>query len=117
MNTQTLKAQNPVSSFTVTDQDFNQEVLQSDTPVLVDFWAAWCGPCRALEPTVEALAEEFQGKVKVAKLNVDENPEAAARYGVRSIPTLIVFKDGQVQEAITGARPKGEFVQVLEQYV
>jgi thioredoxin 1 len=79
----------------VTTVDFDKEVLQSEVPVLVDFWAVWCGPCRMIAPAVDAVAQEFAGKAKVYKLNVDENPDIAARYGVQSIPTLIVFKGGQ----------------------
>jgi thioredoxin 1 len=88
----------------VTTADFDKEVLQSDVPVLVDFWAVWCGPCRMIAPTVDAVAEEFNGKAKVFKLNVDENPEIAARYGVQSIPTLIVFKGGQQVKQLVGGQ-------------
>jgi thioredoxin 1 len=87
----------------VTTADFDKEVLESDVPVLVDFWAVWCGPCRLIAPAVDAVAEEFAGKAKVLKLNVDENHEIASRYGVQSIPTLIVFKGGQrVGELVGG---------------
>lgn len=88
----------------VTTADFDKEVLQSDVPVLVDFWAVWCGPCRMIAPTVDAVAEEFAGKAKVFKLNVDENNEIAARYGVQSIPTLIVFKGGQQVTQLVGGQ-------------
>ena len=87
----------------VTDQTFDKEVLQSDQPVLVDFWAAWCGPCRMIAPTVEALAKEYAGKAKVAKVNVDDNQLTPAQYNIRGIPTLLLFKDGRVQEQIVGA--------------
>ena len=87
----------------VTDGNFDQEILQADVPALVDFWAAWCGPCRAIAPVVEELARDYQGKVKVAKMNVDENAKTPAKYGIRAIPTLIIFKGGQVVEQITGA--------------
>jgi thioredoxin 1 len=87
----------------VSDADFEQEILKSDIPALVDFWAAWCGPCRAIAPVVEELAQDYQGKVKVAKMNVDENAKTPAKYGIRAIPTLIVFQGGQVVEQITGA--------------
>ena len=87
----------------VTDQNFETEVLRAEQPVLVDFWAAWCGPCRIVAPTVEALAKEYAGKAKVAKVNVDENNATPARYNVRGIPTLLLFKNGQVQEQLVGA--------------
>jgi thioredoxin 1 len=87
----------------VSDADFEQEILKSDIPALVDFWAAWCGPCRAIAPVVEELARDYAGKVKVAKMNVDENAKTPAKYGIRAIPTLIVFQAGQVVEQITGA--------------
>ena len=87
----------------VSDADFETEILKSDIPVLVDFWAAWYGPCRAIAPVVEELARDYQGKVKVAKMNVDENAKTPTKYGIRAIPTLIIFKAGQVVEQITGA--------------
>jgi thioredoxin 1 len=87
----------------VSDADFEQEILKADMPAMVDFWAAWCGPCRAIAPVVEELARDFAGKVKVAKMNVDENPKTPAKYGIRAIPTLIIFKGGQVVDQITGA--------------
>lgn len=92
----------------VTDAEWEKEVLQSDQPVLVDFWAAWCGPCRMLAPTVESVAEKFQGKAKVFKLNVDENMESPAKYGIRGIPTLIVFKDGQEVDRHVGVPPNAK---------
>lgn len=88
----------------VTTAEFDKQVLEADGPVLVDFWAVWCGPCRAIAPAVDAVAEEFTGRAKVFKLNVDENPEIAGRYGVQSIPTLIVFKDGQKVGELVGGQ-------------
>ncbi len=87
----------------VTDADFDEKVLKNDLPVLVDFWAAWCGPCRAIAPVIDQLADEYDGKVVIAKMNVDENPATPGRFGIRAIPTLILFKDGNVVEQITGA--------------
>ncbi|MEW6262348.1 MAG: thioredoxin [Thermodesulfobacteriota bacterium] len=98
----------------VTDGEFESQVLKSDLPVLVDFWAAWCGPCQAIGPTIEELAREYAGRVKVAKLNVDENPRTPGKYGIRAIPTLIVFKDGQVAEQITGAVAKSQIVKAMD---
>src|SRR5438105_14544835 len=90
----------------VTEQTFDNEVLKSPIPVLVDFWAAWCGPCRAVAPAVEEIATEYNGRLKVVKVDVDENQEISIKYGVRSIPTLMVFKAGQVVETLIGAYPK-----------
>jgi thioredoxin 1 len=105
---------NELSLFHVNDKNFGQEVLNSDLPVLVDFWAAWCGPCRAISPLVEELAKEFSGKVKVTKLNVDENPAIPSQYGVRGIPTLILFKGGKILDQIVGAVPKAKLVAMIE---
>lgn len=102
------------SYITLSDDSFQREVLESQTPVLVDFWAAWCGPCRALGPTIEQLAEEFQGRVKIGKLNVDENPRTAVRYGVRSIPTLLLFERGQLADQVVGVVPKQILADKLE---
>lgn len=91
----------------VTDATFDSDVLKSSAPVVVDFWAEWCGPCRQIAPALEEIAGEMQGKVAIAKVNVDENPEAAMKYGVRSIPTLLLFKDGEVVSTQIGAANKG----------
>ncbi len=102
----------------VSTADFDKEVLQSETPVLVDFWAVWCGPCRAIAPTVDAVAQEYAGKAKVVKLNVDESPEIAGRYGVMSIPTLMIFKGGQkVGELVGGQNTKQTIGAALAQHV
>jgi len=90
----------------ISDVDFNEEILKADTPALVDFWAPWCGPCRSLGPTVEALAGQYRGQLKVAKLNIDDNPKTAQTYGVMSIPTLILFKEGKVLDTMVGLVPK-----------
>ena len=90
----------------VTDGEFKTEVLDSSIPVLVDFWATWCGPCQVMGPVIDALAGEYEGKVKIVKLNVDENPQTPAQYGVRGIPTLIIFKGGSESQRIVGAQPK-----------
>jgi len=101
----------------VEDASFEREVLQSPTPVLIDFWAPWCGPCRAIAPVVEELAKEYAGKLKVVKMNVDENPQTPSRYGVRGIPNLILFKGGQVKEQIVGAVPKAQLVRAITSVV
>ncbi|WP_035179512.1 thioredoxin [Acidocella facilis] len=90
----------------VTDATFSTDVLKASTPVLVDFWAEWCGPCRSIAPSLEALAEEYGGKLEVVKVNIDENPMTPTQYGVRGIPTLLIFKDGQVAAQQVGAAPK-----------
>lgn len=97
-----------------TDSNFQSEVLDSKEPVLVDFWAVWCMPCRAIAPAVEALATEYKGRAKVGKLNVDENQQVAARYGIRSIPTLLVFKDGKPVDQIVGVQPKDKLAAALD---
>jgi thioredoxin 1 len=98
---------------TISDDNFETEVLKSDKPVLIDFWATWCGPCRTIAPIVEELAVEYNGKIKFGKLDVDNNQDTAIKYGVRSIPTILVFKDGVVKQTIIGAVPKGQIVQKL----
>jgi thioredoxin 1 len=97
----------------VSDDSFEREVLQSPTPVLIDFWAPWCAPCRAIGPVVEELAKEYSGKLKVVKMNVDDNPQTPSKYGVRGIPNLIVFQGGQVKEQIVGAVPKAQLVKAI----
>ena len=97
----------------VDDQTFQNEVIKSTTPVLVDFWAIWCGPCKMIAPIVEELAKEYDGKLKVAKMDVDANPQTAMQFGIRSIPTLLVFKGGQVVEQIIGAVPKRHLLDKL----
>jgi thioredoxin 1 len=98
-----------------TDANFENDVLQSDVPVLVDFWAAWCAPCRRVGPSIEALATEYKATAKIGKLNVDENSAAAVKFGISSIPAVLLFKDGQVVESLVGVRPKERYAQALNQ--
>lgn len=98
----------------VTDNNFETEIIQSDKPAMVDFWAAWCGPCKMVAPVVKELANDYGDRVKIAKCNVDENPVTPSRYGIRSIPTLILFKNGQVVEQIIGAVPKDNIEEALK---
>jgi len=98
----------------VNDKNFAEEVLNAQLPVLVDFWATWCGPCRSISPVIDDLAKEFTGKIKVTKLNVDENPATPSQYGVRGIPTLILFKGGKIFDQIVGAVPKARLIAMIE---
>jgi thioredoxin 1 len=97
----------------LTDTNFKTEVLESSIPVLVDFWAPWCGPCRMLGPTIEELSREYDGKVKVCKLNTDESPETAGGFGISSIPTVLLFKNGQIVDRLVGLNPKKKFQDML----
>ena len=101
----------------VTDSTFKAEVLDSDVPVLVDFWAPWCGPCRMVGPVVDEIADQYGEKLKVVKVNTDENPQIASQYGIRSIPTLMIFKDGQKVDMVVGAVPKTTLANTLEKYL
>jgi thioredoxin 1 len=107
-------ATQPVS---VTDKDFADEVLQSDRPVLVDFWAEWCGPCRVLGPVIESLSQEYEGRVKVAKVDVDSSQQVAMQYGIRSIPTVMLFDKGQIVDTIIGVRPKSDYEKSLKRVI
>ncbi|MGK7917105.1 MAG: thioredoxin [Prochloraceae cyanobacterium] len=101
----------------VTDASFKDDVLDSEIPVLVDFWAPWCGPCRMVAPVVDEIAEQYAGQVKVVKLNTDENPNVASQYGIRSIPTIMIFKGGQKVDMVVGAVPKTTLANTLEKYL
>ena len=98
----------------VTDQSFEAEVLNSDTPAIIDFWAEWCAPCRAIAPIVKDLADAYGDKVKIVKMNIDENPSTPAKYEVRAIPTVLAFRDGEVVEMLQGARPKAAFEEMVQ---
>lgn len=100
----------------VSDADFQSKVLDAEGPVLVDFWAQWCGPCKAIAPVLEELADEYAGKVTIAKMDVDENKEIPVKFGIRSIPTLILFKDGAVVETLVGALPKAQLTEFLDKH-
>jgi len=102
---------------TFTDTNFDETVLKSNAPVLVDFWAEWCGPCKRLGPTVDALASEYAGKVTVGKLNVDENPAVSFKFQIRGIPTILVFKDGQVVESVVGLAQNDDLKKVLDKHI
>ena len=104
-------------SIEISESNFNDTVLDADKPVLIDFWAEWCGPCRILGPTVEEVAEEYNGKVVVGKLNVDHNPSIASKYGIRSIPSLLIFSNGKVEDQIVGAVPKAQITDALSNHL
>lgn len=104
-----------MADLTFTDQNFDAEVLKSQTPVLVDFWAVWCGPCKIVDPVVEELVQEYSGKIKVGKLNVDENQAISMKYSVMSIPTIMLFKDGQPVKSVVGAQPKENFKKAIDE--
>ena len=105
------------NTLTLTDATFDQDVLKSDVPVLVDFWAEWCGPCKMMGPTIDAIATDYAGRVKVGKLNVDDNGDTAARYQIRGIPTLLVFKNGQIVEQIVGAVGKTQVQKAIDAHL
>ncbi len=101
----------------ISDDSFDGDVLKAEVPVLIDFWAPWCGPCKAIAPIVEELATEYDGKLKIVKMNVDDNPRTPSQYGVRGIPNLILFKGGEVKEQIVGAVPKAQLVKAIDNVV
>ncbi len=101
----------------ITTQNFDTEVISSEVPVLLDFWATWCGPCLAIAPVLDDLAGEYTGKLKIGKVNVDNDQSLAMKFGITSIPTLLFFKDGKVQESVVGSRPKGAFQEIINKYV
>ncbi len=101
----------------INDSSFDSDVLKSDLPVLIDFWAPWCGPCKTIAPVVEELAKEYAGRLKIVKMNVDDNPQTPSKYGVRGIPNLIIFKGGQVRDQIVGAVPKSQLVKAINAVV
>ncbi|HJP40359.1 MAG TPA: thioredoxin [Dehalococcoidia bacterium] len=101
----------------ISDASFDAEVLQGENPTLIDFWAPWCGPCRMVAPIVEELSEEYSGKVNFLKMNTDENPQVPSKYGIRSIPSLLIFKGGELKGTIVGYRPKGEIKKRLEEAI
>ena len=100
-----------------TDNDFADEVLKSDTPVVVDFWAEWCGPCKAIGPALEEISKDLGDKVKIVKVNIDENPQTPTKYGVRGIPTLLIFQDGEVKAEKIGAMPKSKLAEWVEEFI
>lgn len=104
-----------MADLVITDQNFESEVLKSETPVVVDFWAPWCGPCRIVDPIIHELEHEYEGKVKIGKLNVDENPQTAQAYGVMSIPSVLFFKAGQPVKTMVGAQPKENYKKSIEE--
>jgi len=101
----------------ITKETFEREVLHSEIPVLVDFWASWCGPCQMLSPIIDALSEEYEGRFKIGKINVDEQSELAANFAVVSIPTLLIFKDGKMEERLVGVRSQDDLAELLDQYL
>ena len=101
----------------VNDDSFDEDVLNSDTPVLIDYWAEWCGPCKMIAPVLDEIAKDYEGKLKVCKLNIDENPDTPQKYGVRSIPTLLLFKDGEVVESTVGVAGKEQLAALLDKHV
>jgi len=105
------------NTLSVNDSSFSEIVLKSDTPVLLDFWAPWCGPCVAIGPVLEALAEEYSGKVKIVKMNIDENANTPAEFGVRSIPYLVMFKNGEVVDSVLGAQPKTKIKEMIDKSI
>ncbi|HBE44739.1 MAG TPA: thioredoxin [Deltaproteobacteria bacterium] len=105
------------SAKAVTDSDFNKEVLEATLPVLVDFWASWCGPCQVMGPVIDTVATDYEGKVKVLKMNVDENPATPSKYGIRGIPTVILFHKGEIVDRIVGAQPKGSIDTLLKKVI
>ena len=106
-----------MTTYPVSDESFETEVLKAESPVLVDFWAEWCGPCKTIAPALEEIAKEMDGRVRVAKLNIDDNPVTPQKYGVRGIPTLMLFKDGEVAATKVGALPKSKIVEWINEWV
>ena len=115
MNPESITIKNEVTQ--LDDDDFEERVIQSDLPVLVDFWADWCQPCHAIAPTVKALAEEYGDRLRVGKVNVDANPATTAQFGIRGIPALLLFKDGQVAQRIVGVQPKEEIARIIAKHL